>query len=86
MFLKNRSASVVCVWVLPPTEDDLDAFEGQWLQWVRGLASPARASASGLFLVPSSQSFGGMLRQVPQQLSQTGDEGRISAAASDSLL
>lgn len=47
------------------------------------LAFRARTSASVLLLVPSSKSFRGMLRQVPQRLSQTQDVRRISATGSN---
>lgn len=84
VLLKDRSHSVACLCgFFHPTDNDLYVFEGRvrpkapvgaWL------ASRARTSASVLFLVPSSQSFRGMLRQVPERLSQTRDERRISAA------
>lgn len=77
---KNRSASVVRVWVLsspPPTEDDLHAFEGQKLPWVRGSHPEPEPPLLllGCSRFPAPSLLEACCGRFPQRLSQGGDGG-----------
>lgn len=63
----------------------LRAVSGQKLLWVRGLCPVREAPLLCCSCFQSSQSLRGMLRQVPERLSQTRDERRISAAGRNGL-
>lgn len=77
MFLRRTDQPLwsVCGFSPSPTEDDLNAFEGQQLPWVRGLRPEPEPPLLGCSRLPAPSLLEACCGRFPERLSQGGDGG-----------